>query len=108
LFWTEARTNEVLPLDDRVFERLSLTNDARQAQQRPSLTAGRIHFVYYPGAVGINEASVPNLKNRSYAITARVRGQGIWQHTPAAARGGCPARKVRTSADAAQHRGRRR
>ncbi|GAB3628942.1 Arylsulfatase [Pandoraea terrae] len=73
LFWQEARKNKVLPLDDRFVERLSLTNDTSQSQERPSLTAGRTHFVYYQGAVGIDEANAPNLKNRSYAITVKAR-----------------------------------
>lgn len=82
LFRVEARKNKVLPLDDRFLERLSLTNDAAQAQQRPSLTAGRTRFVYYQGAVRINEASAPNIKNRSYAITVKLNvpeagGEGV-------------------------------
>jgi arylsulfatase len=70
LFWKVARQNKVLPLDDRFVERLSLTNDANQARQ--SLTTGRTHFVYYAEAVGINEGSAPNLKNRSFSITVKV------------------------------------
>ncbi|NTX28535.1 arylsulfatase [Burkholderia pyrrocinia] len=82
LFWKEARKNNVLPLDDRFVERLSLTNDVNQATARPSLTAGRTHFVYYQGAVGINESSAPNIKNRSYAITVKAHipdtgGEGV-------------------------------
>jgi arylsulfatase len=88
LFWREASANQVLPLDDRFAQRLSLTNDAAQAQQRPSLTAGRNRFVYYRGAVGINEASAPNLKNRSYTITARVRAPEPGVQGVLAAQGG--------------------
>lgn len=88
LFWREAGANKVLPLDDRFLERLSLTNDAAQAQQRPSLTAGRSRFVYYAGAVGINEASAPNLKNRSYVIAAKVRAPERGAQGVLAAQGG--------------------
>ncbi|SCV01809.1 Sulfatase [Cupriavidus necator] len=87
-FWQEARANKVLPLDDRFMERLSLTNDAGQAQQRPSVTGGRSRLVYYPGAVGLNEASAPNLKNRSYAITAKVRTPARGAQGVLAAQGG--------------------
>ncbi|NUO86240.1 MAG: arylsulfatase [Cupriavidus sp.] len=88
LFWQEAARNKVLPLDDRFAERLSLTNDAGQAQLRPSLTAGRNRLVYYPGAFGINEASAPNLKNRSYTITARLRAPSSGAQGVLAAQGG--------------------
>lgn len=72
LFWTEAEKNHVLPLDDRFIERLSLTNDTGQSV-RPSLTAGRSSFTYYQGAIAINEANAPNIKNRSYTITVHAQ-----------------------------------
>ena len=75
LFWKEAEKNKVLPLDDRFIERLSMTNQAGQSD-RPSLTAGRSNFAYYQGAVAINEANAPNLKNRSYAITVDAQAAG--------------------------------
>ncbi|MBD2609900.1 MAG: sulfatase-like hydrolase/transferase [Nostoc sp. GBBB01] len=65
LFFKEARKHQVLPLDDRVLDRFDV-------KIRPSLTAGRTNFTYYPGVFGIPEGSAPNLKNRSFSITANV------------------------------------
>ncbi|MDM9384003.1 arylsulfatase [Chlorogloeopsis sp. ULAP01] len=65
LFFKEARKYNVLPLDDRALERFDV-------KTRPSFTVGRTTFTYYPGAVGIPEGSAPNLKNRSFSITANV------------------------------------
>ncbi|PHJ61848.1 arylsulfatase [Nostoc linckia z18] len=65
LFFKEARKHQVLPLDDRVLDRFDV-------KIRPSLTVGRTNFTYYPGVFGIPEGSAPNLKNRSFSITANV------------------------------------
>lgn len=65
LFLAEARRYKVLPLDDRFLNRFDVGS-------RPSLVAGRTHFTYYPGAVGIPEGSAPDLKNKSFSITADV------------------------------------
>jgi len=65
LFFKEARQHQVLPLDDRVLDRFDV-------KIRPSLNAGRTNFTYYPGVFGIPEGSAPNLKNRSFSITANV------------------------------------
>ncbi|MFN6564593.1 MAG: arylsulfatase [Nostoc sp. ChiSLP01] len=65
LFLKEARNHQVLPLDDRVLDRFDV-------KIRPSLNAGRTNFTYYPGVFGIPEGSAPNLKNRSFSITANV------------------------------------
>jgi arylsulfatase len=65
LFLAEARKYKVLPLDDRILNRFDVSS-------RPSLVAGRTHFTYYPGAVGIPEGSAPDLKNKSFSITASV------------------------------------
>ncbi|WP_341532057.1 arylsulfatase (plasmid) [Nostoc sp. UHCC 0302] len=65
LFLKEAQKHNVLPLDDRIVERFDV-------KIRPSLTRGRTTFTYYPGTVGIPEGSAPNLKNRSFSITANV------------------------------------
>lgn len=46
LFWTEAEKYNVLPIDNSKVERLDVTN-------RPSLTAGRDKFSFYPGLVRI-------------------------------------------------------
>lgn len=66
LFLAEARQHNVLPLDDRILNRFDVSS-------RPSLVAGRTHFTYYPGAVGIPEGSAPDLKNKSFSITAEVQ-----------------------------------
>ncbi len=65
LFLAEARKYDVLPLDDRILNRFDVSS-------RPSLVAGRTHFTYYPGAVGIPEGSAPDLKNKSFSITAAI------------------------------------
>ncbi len=65
LFWVEAAKYDVLPLDDRFAERAD-------PSLRPSLIEGRTDFTYYPGAAHIPESSSPNVKNRSYRITAHV------------------------------------
>lgn len=65
LFWTEAEKYNVLPIDNSKVERLDVTN-------RPSLTAGRDKFSFYPGLVRIPEGAAPDLKNKSYRIEAEV------------------------------------
>ncbi|WP_084227413.1 arylsulfatase [Nostoc sp. KVJ20] len=65
LFLKEARKHQVLPLDDRIAERFDV-------KIRPSFTRGRTTFTYYPGTFGIPEGSAPNLKNKSFSITANV------------------------------------
>jgi hypothetical protein len=75
LFDAEAKKNNVYPLDDRFAERAVVPD-------RPSVTACRTTFVYYPGTVRVPEGSTPNVKARSHRITAafEVRGnraQGV-------------------------------
>ena len=65
LFYVEAAKFNVLPLDDRAFERMD-------PSLRPSLIEGRTAFTYYAGAYRIAESSAPNTKNRSHAITAHL------------------------------------
>src|SRR5262249_22567361 len=65
LWWSEAAKYNVLPLDDRVGERIDPTI-------RPSLTKGRTKFTYYPGMKRIPEGSAPQTRNRSFRITADV------------------------------------
>jgi arylsulfatase A-like enzyme len=65
LFWAEAARYNVLPLDSSFAERAD-------PAIRPSLTRGRTVFTYYSGMIRIPEASTPDLKNRSYSITADV------------------------------------
>jgi arylsulfatase A-like enzyme len=64
-FLTEAKKYNVLPLDDRFIER-------SDPNLRPSLIAGRTHFVYYSGAAHIPESSAANTANTSFTITATI------------------------------------
>lgn len=65
LWWEEAKKNNVLPLDSRFGEK-------GEALVRPSLAAGRAHFVYYEKTIRIPEGSAPDFKNKSWTITADV------------------------------------
>jgi len=65
LFWIEAAKYNVLPLDNSKIERMDVSN-------RPSLTKGRSLFTFYSGQLRIPEGSAPDLKNKSYKITAEV------------------------------------
>jgi arylsulfatase A-like enzyme len=67
LFYSEAKKNNVLPLDGSMAERVD-------PAIRPSLTKGRTHFDYYEGAVRIPEGSAPNFKNQSWSINADIDG----------------------------------
>jgi len=66
LFVVEAAKYDVLPLDDGNIERFDVAN-------RPSNTAGRTTFTYFPGQLRIPEGSAPDLKNRSWDITAKLQ-----------------------------------
>ena len=65
LFMAEARKYQVLPIDDRYGERGDVST-------RPSLTRGRNTFTYFAGMTRIPEGSAPDLKNKSYRISATV------------------------------------
>jgi arylsulfatase len=67
VFMKEAGKHNVLPIDDRVFERL----DAR-AVGRPDLMAGRTSLTLGEGMTGMLENVFINVKNRSKTITAEV------------------------------------
>jgi arylsulfatase A-like enzyme len=67
LWWAEAARENVLPLDWRAVERLS-----DEITGRPSLAEGRNVFVYETPLVALPEGSAPNLKNRSFTITAEA------------------------------------
>jgi arylsulfatase len=64
LFWKEAATYSVLPLDWRGVERLSA-----ELQGRPSLAGKRDKFVYFPGQVGLPEGAAPPVLNKSFSVT---------------------------------------
>ncbi len=77
LFMEEAIKYNVLPLDDRVFERF----DASIAG-RPDLMGGRTSLTVYPGMTHMTENTFINVKNRSHTITAEVEipqggGEGV-------------------------------
>jgi arylsulfatase len=65
-WFEEAGKNLVLPLDDRgATEVLGL--------ERPTEERGRVHYDYYPGASPVPESVAPNLRGRSFRLTADVR-----------------------------------
>jgi arylsulfatase len=65
VFDREAKKYNVYPLDATFAERADVSI-------RPSLTRGRDTFTYYPGTFRVPEGSAPDLKNRSYTVTAEV------------------------------------
>lgn len=65
LFLAEAEKYNVLPIDDRVFERLNATMVGR-----PDLMAGRTSITLAEGMVGLLENTFLNVKNKSKTITA--------------------------------------
>jgi len=67
LFLKEAAKYGVLPMDDRVSERLD-----GAAVGRPDLMGGRTSITLSEGMVGMMESVFPNVKNRSKTITAEI------------------------------------
>ncbi len=65
LFYTEAARYNVLPLDNSRVARID-------PAIRPSLTRGRKSFTYYEGQSRIPESAAPDIKNKSWSITAEV------------------------------------
>jgi len=65
LFYAEAAKYSVLPLDDSGTERIDPTN-------RPSLTRGHPEFTYFGTVARIPEGAAPDIKNKSFRITADV------------------------------------
>jgi len=66
-FMKEARKYSVLPIDDRVFERL----DAK-AVGRPDLMGGRTSMTLAEGITGMMEAVFIDVKNRSKTVVADI------------------------------------
>jgi arylsulfatase len=66
LFLIEAARNNVLPLDDRSFERV-----LPQISGKPSLVPGK-RQVLLPGMGGLLEMHILNWRNRSWSLTAQV------------------------------------
>jgi arylsulfatase len=67
VFLQEAGKYHVLPIDDRVFERLD-----GAVVGRPDLMAGRTSLTLAEGMTGMMEGVFINVKNRSKTITAEV------------------------------------
>jgi len=67
LFMKEAVKYRVLPIDDRLLERLNAATAGR-----PDLMAGRTTLTVYEGMAGMSENVFINTKNRSHTITAEV------------------------------------
>ncbi len=65
LFYIEAVKYNVLPLDNSKVERLDVKN-------RPSNIRGLNEFTYYDGMIRIPEGAAPDLKNKSFGISAVV------------------------------------
>jgi hypothetical protein len=65
LFYDEAAKYRALPLDNDRVMRLNPAN-------RPSLSPGRTSFTYYAGSKRIPEGVAPDIKNRSWSITAQL------------------------------------
>ena len=65
LFYSEATRYNVLPLDDSKVARMDVSI-------RPSLTRGRTEFTYYGSLTRIPEGAAPDVKNKSFRITANV------------------------------------
>ncbi len=83
VFLAEAKKYHVLPIDDRVFERL----DAH-AVGRPDLMAGRTSITLGEGMTGMMEAVFPNVKNRSKSITAEIEVPAAGANGTVIAQGG--------------------
>ena len=67
LFMEQAVENQVLPLDDRLLERL-----LPEVAGRPTMMGKRTQLDLYPGTFGLVEDSILNIKNVSSTITADV------------------------------------
>ena len=67
IFHEEAKKHHVLPIDDRVLERLNAS-----LVGRPDLMDGRTSLTVYPGMDGMLENAFINVKNRSVIITADI------------------------------------
>ena len=77
LFIQEAIKHNVLPLDDRTFERFNAA-----IAGRPDLMGDRKSLTLYEGMTGMMENAFINVKNRSHTITAEVEipqggGKGV-------------------------------
>ena len=83
LFMKEAGKYHVLPIDDRVFERMDAA-----AVGRPDLMAGRTSLTLGAGMTGMMEAVFINVKNRSKTITAEIEVPAAGANGTVLAQGG--------------------
>ena len=67
LFLQEAESNQALPIDDRVFERVNA-----ELVGRPDLMAGRTSITLAEGMTGMTENVFLNIKNKPKTITAEI------------------------------------
>ena len=65
LFYAEAKKYNVFPLDNSKVSRANPEN-------RPNLTGNRTSFTYYQGEKRIPEAAAPDIKNKSWSLTADI------------------------------------
>jgi arylsulfatase A-like enzyme len=68
LFFTEAVKYRVLPIDDRMLERMNA-----KTAGRPDLMDGRKSLSLYEGMKGMSENVFINIKNTSHTITAELQ-----------------------------------
>ncbi len=68
LFMAEAVKYNVLPIDDRIQERMNA-----KIAGRPDLMAGRTSLTVYEGMIGMSENVFINVKNQTHAISAQVQ-----------------------------------
>ena len=64
LWWAEARANQVLPLDDRFGERFAENAERHRGE--------RTHYTFWSGMGHLPSDVAPDLRSRSYTITAHV------------------------------------
>lgn len=68
LWWAEASANKALPLDWRGAERFSA-----ELTGKPNLAGDRTSFTYHGVLAGLPESSAPDIKNKSFSISAQVQ-----------------------------------
>ena len=64
-WWAEAGRYNVLPLDDRGLELFTL--------RRPNAAGPRLAYRYLPGTPHIDRFAVPDIRNRSFTISTKLR-----------------------------------
>lgn len=65
LWWVEAKKYNVLPLDDRRYERAA-------DPTRPVASVEKAKYIYYPGTVIVHPLAAPQLLGHNHVITAEV------------------------------------